>query len=79
MEQIYNTIVERVYENYNIETLNDDNVDMVVLSIMTQVKDDYNIIEDYEIYMLNSIVDFVVRNIKDKYIFFSDKINSKER
>jgi putative phage-type endonuclease len=67
MEQIYNTIVERVNENYNIETLNDDNVDMVVLSIMTYVKDDYNIVEDYEIYMLTSIVDFVVRNIKDKY------------
>ena len=67
MEQIYNTIVERVNENYDIETLNDDNIDMVVLSIMTQVKDDYNIIEDYEIYMINSIVDFVVRNIKDKY------------
>ena len=32
MEQIYNTIVERVYENYDIETLNDDNVDMVVLN-----------------------------------------------
>lgn len=67
MEQIYNTIVERVNKNYNIETLNDDNVDMVVLSIMTYVKDDYNIVEDYEIYMLTSIVDFVVRNIKDKY------------
>ena len=67
MEQIYNTIVERVNENYNIETLNDDNVDMVVLSIMTYVKNDYNIVEDYEIYMLNSIIDFVVRNIKDKY------------
>ena len=49
MEQIYNNIVERVNENYNIETLNDDNVDMVVLSIMTYVKDDYNIVEDYEI------------------------------
>ena len=61
MEQIYNTIKD------NIETLNDDNVDMVVLSIMTYVKDDYNIVEDYEIYMLTSIVDFVVRNIKDKY------------
>ena len=67
MEQIYNTIVKRVNENYDIETLNDDNVDMVVLSIMTYVKDDYNIVEDYEIYMLTSIVDFVVRNIKDKY------------
>ena len=67
MEEIYNTIVKRVNENYNIETLNDDNVDMVVLSIMTYVKDDYNIVEDYEIYMLNSIIDFVVRNIKDKY------------
>ena len=67
MEEIYNTIVKRVNENYDIETLNDDNVDMVVLSIMTYVKDDYNIVEDYEIYMLTSIVDFVVRNIKDKY------------
>mgnify|MGYP001185856530 FL=1 len=67
MEQIYNTIVKRVNENYDIETLNDNNVDMVVLSIMTYVKDDYNIVEDYEIYMLSSIVDFVVRNIKDKY------------
>ena len=67
MEQIYNTIVDRVNKNYNIETLNDENIDMVVLSIMTYVKDDYNIVEDYEIYMLNSIVDFVVRNIKDKY------------
>ena len=67
MEQIYNTIVKRVNENYNIETLNDDNVDMVILSIMTYVKDDYNIVEDYEIYMLTSIVDFVVRNIRDKY------------
>ena len=67
MEEIYNTIVKRVNENYDIETLNDDNIDMVVLSIMTQVKDDYNIVEDYEIYMLNSIIDFVVRNIKDKY------------
>lgn len=67
MEEIYNSIVKRVNENYDIETLNDDNVDMVVLSIMTYVKDDYNIVEDYEIYMLTSIVDFVVRNIKDKY------------
>ena len=67
MEEIYNTIVERVNKNYNIETLNDDNVDMVILSIMTYVKNDYNIVEDYEIYMLNSIIDFVVRNIKDKY------------
>jgi putative phage-type endonuclease len=67
MEQIYNTIVKRVNENYNIETLNDDNVDMVVLSIMTYVKDDYNIVKDYEIYMLTSIVDFVVRDINNKY------------
>ena len=77
MEQIYNTIVKRVNENYNIETLNDDNVDMVVLSIMTYVKDDYNIVEDYEIYMLTSIVDFVVRNIKDKYKTISRLKNYK--
>lgn len=67
MEQIYNTIVKRVYDNYNIETLNDDNIDMVVLSIMTYVKDDYNIVEDYEIYMLTNIVEYVVRDINDKY------------
>ena len=67
MEQIYNTIVKRVYDNYDIETLNDDNVDMVVLNIMTQVKDEYNIVEDYEIYMLTSIVHYVVRDINDKY------------
>ena len=64
MEEIYNTIVKRVYDNYDIETLNDN---MIVTNIMTQVKDEYNIVEEYEIYMLKSIVEYVVQDIKNKY------------
>ena len=64
MEQIYNNIVKHVYDNYDIESLNDD---MVVTNIITQVKDEYNIVEEYEIYMLKSIVEYVVQDIKNKY------------
>jgi putative phage-type endonuclease len=64
MEQIYNNIVKQVYDNYDIDSLNDD---MVIANIMTQVKNEYNIAEEYEIYMLKSIVEYVVQDIKNKY------------
>ena len=64
MEQIYNNIVKHVYDNYDIETLNDD---MVIANIMTHIKDEYNIVKEYEIYMLTNIVEYVVQDIKNKY------------
>ena len=64
MEQIYNNIVKHVYDNYDIETLNDD---MIIANIMTHVKDEYNIVKEYEIYMLMNIVEYVVQDIKNKY------------
>ena len=44
MDQIYNTIVNHVYDNYDVKTLNDD---MVIANIMTHIKDEYNIVEVY--------------------------------
>ena len=64
MDQIYNTIVNHVYDNYDVKTLNDD---MVIANIMTHIKDEYNIVEEYEIYMLMNIVEYVVQDIKNKY------------
>ena len=64
MDQIYNTIVNHVYDNYDVKTLNDD---MVIANIMTHIKDEYNIVKEYEIYMLTNIVEYVVQDIKNKY------------
>ena len=46
-------------------------VDMIVLTIMTHIKDDYNIVEDYEIYMLNEYCRLCCPEISMIYIKLS--------
>jgi putative phage-type endonuclease len=61
---VNNSYEECIYGN----TSNNIYLDNLKMDIMTSITKIYNYTEDFEIYMLTNIVDYVVQDMKNKYI-----------